>query len=52
MLAVVSLYVPMNQLYTVQGLVLRERKSLLLQSSVVEWRSKCGGAKMNDLRIT
>jgi hypothetical protein len=45
MLAVVSLYVPMNQLYTVQGLVLRKRKSLLLQSSVVKSRSKAVGRR-------
>lgn len=48
MLAVVSLYGPMDRLYTVQGLVLREREFWLLQSSVVEWRSRGGGAKISD----
>lgn len=43
MLEVSSLYVPIDQLYTVRRLVLRERKSLLLQSSVVELRIKVVG---------
>lgn len=35
----------MNRLYTVHGLVLRGRKSvLLLQSSVDEWKKESSGA--------
>lgn len=51
MFAIVSLWVPTNQLYTVQRLVLRERKSLLLQSSVWRVEEKWWGDNGDDYQL-